>query len=246
MPCSASAEAADPALSAGAETAGAAGGVEPDCGEGVEQAPSSATAKSASADPTKPVRSAITRTQSVRTLAELHASASISSLRALGVSTLATSVTTIKERCEVTPRGTYRQIADSVRELIVSGRLHAGAMVPSELALAEEHQVARGTVRSALAVLVDEGLIEVVPGQGRRVVGADEKLGDTAWGRIATALRERLANGEFSADTPLPSEAALMAEFDVSRNTIRRAYRHLVEEGLVVVRHGAGAFPAKR
>jgi DNA-binding GntR family transcriptional regulator len=140
--------------------------------------------------------------------------------------------------------GAYRQVADSVRDLIASGRLQPGSMVPSELALAERHGVARGTVRAALAVLVDEGLIEVVPGQGRRVVGAGEQLGDTAWARVATALRERLAAGQFGAEAPLPSESALMAEFDVSRNTVRRAYRHLVDEGLVVVRHGAGAFPA--
>jgi DNA-binding GntR family transcriptional regulator len=140
--------------------------------------------------------------------------------------------------------GAYRQVADSVRDLIASGRLQPGSMVPSELALAERHGVARGTVRAALAVLVDEGLIEVVPGQGRRVAGAGEQLGDTAWARVATALRERLAAGQLGAEAPLPSESALMAEFDVSRNTVRRAYRHLVDEGLVVVRHGAGAFPA--
>lgn len=146
----------------------------------------------------------------------------------------------------LTRRRAYQQIADAVRALITSGELPPGSMVPSEFALAEDYQVARGTVRSALAVLVDEGLIEVVPGQGRRVVGAGDKLGDTAWGRIAAALRERLTNGEFSADTPLPSEATLMAEFDVSRNTVRRAYSHLVGEGLVVVKHGAGAFPVPR
>jgi DNA-binding GntR family transcriptional regulator len=141
-------------------------------------------------------------------------------------------------------RGTYRQIADAVRALIAAGQLSPGSMVPSESTLAQEYDVARGTVRSALALLVDEGLIEVVPGQGRRVVGATEQLGDTAWARVATVLRERLDAGEFAEGEPLPSEAALMAEFDVSRNTVRRAYRYLVEEGLVVVRHGAGAFPA--
>ena len=68
----------------------------------------------------------------------------------------------------------------------------------------------------------------------------------TEWGRVAAALRERLEAGEFAADTPMPSEAALVAEFGVSRNTVRRAYKHLVDSGAVVVRHGAGAFPAPR
>ena len=61
-------------------------------------------------------------------------------------------------------RGTYRQIADELREVIGRGGLRPGDMVPSELVLAERHGVSRGTARSALAVLVDEGLVEVVPG----------------------------------------------------------------------------------
>lgn len=144
------------------------------------------------------------------------------------------------------PRGTYRQIADEIRQLIASGDLQPGAMVPSELALSERHDVARGTVRAALAVLVDEGLIEVVPGHGRRVVGATATLTDTAWGTVATSLRERLDAGEFVPDIPMPSEATLVAEFGVSRNTVRRAYQHLVDAGLVVIRQGSGAFPAPR
>ena len=144
------------------------------------------------------------------------------------------------------PRGTYRLVADDVRQQIVGSRLRPGELVPSEMELAERHGVARGTVRSALSLLVDEGLIEVVPGQGRRVVGASCAGPDSAWGRVAAALRERLDAGQFGADDFLPSEAELVAEFGVSRNTVRRAYQHLADEGLVVVRQGAGRFPAPR
>ncbi len=144
------------------------------------------------------------------------------------------------------PRGTYRQIADDLRRRVLSGELAPGAMVPSELELVEQHGVSRGTVRSALALLVDEGLVEVVPGQGRRVIGAAAAEPLTAYERIAADLRHRLESGEFPADVPLPSEAQLVAEYGVSRNTARRAYQSLVEAGAVVVRHGAGAFPAPR
>ncbi len=116
-------------------------------------------------------------------------------------------------------------------------------MVPSELALVEQHTAARGTVRSALALLVDEGLIEVVPGQGRRVVG--EQLAsspNTAYERIAADLARRVRAGEFTPDYPMPSESTLVAEYGVARSTVRRAYRVLVDDGLVVVRHGSGAF----
>lgn len=145
------------------------------------------------------------------------------------------------------PRGTYRTIADDIRRSIQRGEMPAGALVPSELSMAEERSVSRGTVRAALAMLADEGLIEVVPGQGRRVVGTTVgHLSSTAWAAVAEALRQRLASGDMQAGAPLPSEAALVREFEVSRNTVRRAYRQLVDEGLVVIRHGAGAFPAPR
>lgn len=145
-------------------------------------------------------------------------------------------------------RGTYRRIADELRQRITSGALSAGSMVPSELALSDEYDVARGTARSALALLLDEGLIEVVPGQGRRVVGSapHDHQPSTAYERVATELQRKLDAGEFGPNEALPSESTLMAEYDVSRNTVRRAYRHLVEAGLVVIRHGSGAFPAPR
>lgn len=144
------------------------------------------------------------------------------------------------------PRGTFRQIADQLRELIRSGVLQPGAMVPSELTLVEQHGVARGTVRSALALLADEGLIETVPGQGRRVAGepADGGEPSTAYERIAADLARRVRAGEFGSDDLLPSEATLVAEYGVARSTVRRAYRQLADAGVVVVRHGSGAFPA--
>lgn len=106
--------------------------------------------------------------------------------------------------------------------------------------------MSRGTVRAALAILIEEGLIEVVPGIGRRVVGAGRREPSTAWEQVADDLRMRLNTTGYSSSTPLPSEAELAAQHGVSRNTVRRAYRELVNEGLVIVRHGAGAFRAAR
>jgi DNA-binding GntR family transcriptional regulator len=144
-------------------------------------------------------------------------------------------------------RGTYRRIAGELRQRIESGELPPGSMMPSELTLTKQYSVARGTVRSALALLADAGLIEVVPGQGRRVVGdAVKRVPATAYERIVADLQRRLDAGEFGSADPLPSEAMLMAKYRVSRNTVRRAYRQLAEDGAVVIRHGAGAFPAAR
>ena len=141
-------------------------------------------------------------------------------------------------------RGTYRQIAQDVRQRIVDGDLSPGEMLPSEHQLVELYGASRGTVRAALALLSEEGVIESVRGRGRRVVSNEKTINlGAAYERIAADLRRRLRAGEFESDAPLPSEAQLSAEHGVSRNTVRRAVRQLVEEGLVVVRHGAGAFP---
>ena len=140
------------------------------------------------------------------------------------------------------PRGTSRRIAEELRGQIRDGGLQPGMMLPSESQLAQQHGVARGTVRSALVELADEGLIEVVPGLGRRVVGRTEPPLMTAYAQIASDLAARVRNGEFAVDLPMPSEADLMAQYGVSRNTVRRACRVLGDAGLVEVRHGAGAF----
>lgn len=142
------------------------------------------------------------------------------------------------------PRGTYRRIADDLRQRIMAGDLLPGVMLPSEHQLAELHGASRGTIRSALALLEDEGLIELVRGRGRRVVAAGQGVARpaAAYERIAADLRRKVWAGEFPPDAALPSEAELAVEHRVSRNTVRRAYRQLVEEGVVIVRHGAGAF----
>lgn len=59
-----------------------------------------------------------------------------------------------------------RQIANELRQRITSGDLPAGARLPSITTLMQEHGVARNTARRALAILVDEGLIEIVHGWG--------------------------------------------------------------------------------
>jgi GntR family transcriptional regulator len=70
----------------------------------------------------------------------------------------------------VVERGTAvppsRQIADVLRGRITSGEYGPGSALPSILALAQEFQVTTNTVRKALRIVKDEGLVESVPGYG--------------------------------------------------------------------------------
>jgi DNA-binding FadR family transcriptional regulator len=56
---------------------------------------------------------------------------------------------------------------------------------------------------------------------------------------IAAYLRRRIVRRELAEGDGLPSEASLIAEFHVSRPTLREAYRILESEGLISVRRGS-------
>lgn len=60
----------------------------------------------------------------------------------------------------------YAQLITYFRQRILDGSLPAGTRLPTELELAREHRMSRGTVRQALNALVHEGLIERVQGRG--------------------------------------------------------------------------------
>jgi GntR family transcriptional regulator len=60
----------------------------------------------------------------------------------------------------------YRAIADELRGRVESGELGAGRLLPSESELSRAHAVSRVTVRRALELLRDEGLIDARQGFG--------------------------------------------------------------------------------
>ncbi|WP_371791653.1 GntR family transcriptional regulator [Streptomyces sp. NBC_01471] len=60
-------------------------------------------------------------------------------------------------------------IADDLREQISTGRIKAGERLPSEAQLATRYTVSTPTLRSALAVLQGEGLVEKIHGRGNFV-----------------------------------------------------------------------------
>ena len=60
----------------------------------------------------------------------------------------------------------YLQLAAILRDGIERGDYVPGRELPSENRLLKDHGLARGTIRKAMRVLVDEGLAEVMPGRG--------------------------------------------------------------------------------
>ena len=63
-------------------------------------------------------------------------------------------------------RSRYAVLAQTLRQRVHQGEWIPGIALPSEQFLAQDNNVALGTMRRALQVLVDEGLIERVHGRG--------------------------------------------------------------------------------
>lgn len=64
----------------------------------------------------------------------------------------------------------YRQIADHLRARIADGTISVGRRIPSLVELEQQFGVARDTLRKAVQVLKDEGLVETVNGMGVYVI----------------------------------------------------------------------------
>ncbi|TDP72719.1 GntR family transcriptional regulator [Roseateles toxinivorans] len=60
----------------------------------------------------------------------------------------------------------YGALAAALKARIVAGEWPPGSALPAEQTLATEHGVALGTMRQALALLVDEGLVKRIHGRG--------------------------------------------------------------------------------
>lgn len=94
-------------------------------------------------------------------------------------------------------RAIFRQLADILRERILSGDLPPGARLPSEPDLCQEHGIGRDSVRDAMAILRTEGLIVTEARIGSRVREVHERqiiklaAGERAWPKMATAEERR-------------------------------------------------------
>ena len=71
----------------------------------------------------------------------------------------------------------YRQIYNDINERVQSGDFSLGSMLPSESRLSSQYGVERATVRRALALLVDEGKAEKIPGLGTTLIDRQETPG---------------------------------------------------------------------
>lgn len=72
----------------------------------------------------------------------------------------------------------YEQIRNEIRQAILDGNLKRGEQLPSESDLCTHYQVSRITIRKALTLLTDEGLVIRRQGKGSFVAPTDKVHGE--------------------------------------------------------------------
>ena len=73
----------------------------------------------------------------------------------------------------------------------------------------------------------------------------DHTPGQSRYGKLALALRDRILQGEWAPGELIPAESALAQSYGVALGTIRQALSLLVEDGVLQRRHGKGTFVTK-
>jgi GntR family transcriptional regulator len=71
-----------------------------------------------------------------------------------------------------------------------------------------------------------------------------DRASEAAYKLLARELRSAILDDRFPEGARLPTEAELAAEYNVSRQTVRRAFHDLVSEGMVQRFQGRGTFAA--
>ncbi|HKP47084.1 MAG TPA: GntR family transcriptional regulator [Pyrinomonadaceae bacterium] len=77
-------------------------------------------------------------------------------------------------------------------------------------------------------------------------ITVDENEARPIYRQIADEIKRLIATGELPKGTFLPPVRQVAADLGVNLNTVAFAYRQLQREGLVKIRHGAGALVISR
>src|SRR6266478_8535575 len=108
------------------------------------------------------------------------------------------------------PNPIYLQIAEGIGELLKSGVLPAGYVLPPERALCEQFGISRMTLRQAMGLLDREGLIESRRGMGTVVTHSRLRKQQQELRSFSEEIRERGGRPEsrlISLERTLPGES---------------------------------------
>lgn len=103
----------------------------------------------------------------------------------------------------------YGALAAALRQRIIAGEWQPGGALPAEQALAGQHGVALGTMRQALALLVEQGLIERIHGRGTFVRAGLDGAPMLRFFRFGDGSSAEIPRSRVSSRQTLPASAAV-------------------------------------
>ncbi len=123
----------------------------------------------------------------------------------------------------------YRRLAEALKAEIASGQHPVGSLLPTEQELCEAHGASRYTVREALRLLAEDGLVERRQGRGTEVVSSAQR---PVYAQSLTSLSQLY---DYAAETVLEIDRVLrvVPEPELAGRLGRRPGRQwLLAEGL--------------
>jgi DNA-binding LacI/PurR family transcriptional regulator len=90
------------------------------------------------------------------------------------------------------PQPLYLQLANFLRRQLAVGVWQLNDRLPPEIELCQQFDVSRGTVRQAMDLLVNQGLLQRIPGKGTFVTGINSQLRSQMIGIVVPYLRDSL------------------------------------------------------
>lgn len=134
----------------------------------------------------------------------------------------------------------YRQLAGELRAAIYAGTYPRGGRLPTEADLQATHGVSRNTVRLALGLLADEGLIDAYPARGTFVretapvrLAFRRYSGQGEVGPFTTAARAQGVAGQMTLvdveRLAAPPEVAARLDLEDGAPVVRRRRRALID-----------------
>ncbi|TMR10237.1 GntR family transcriptional regulator [Nonomuraea turkmeniaca] len=101
----------------------------------------------------------------------------------------------------------FPQVADAIAADIDAGVLKPGDRLPSELELGARHKVGRTTVRAAIDLLRERGLVQTVHAKGTYVTAVGKASAPVPPSRrLVEDLRDAITSGRLRPGDPLPPE----------------------------------------
>lgn len=148
-------------------------------------------------------------------------------------------------RTEIEPAGgvaLWRQIADTIRLDIIGGKLESGDKLEGELPLAERFGVNRHTVRRAIAVLVEEGVLRAEHGRGTFVAEArrlsypiDPTLTSDMAAELLEPTTQSAVQSTFARLSGLSTVSSSVTIEDMMREMLRPMLKEWLDENLPTV-----------